>query len=405
MTTDNIIKSLPRGYSLRTENHSYEIVEEISRGGFGITYKVKNKQNFCVGEYMVPAGETLVLKECCRSSPETPSMERLQNGLVHLRDRERGALVRRQFLAEARAMEKLQKAFPLEKQGKLTNGFVPIYHAGASKTKLSGKGTEPDYEADNIIYLVMPFIPGGNLKRKISTGASFAHIAYWLYEILNGLQYIHTGNPMAGGLSMLHCDIKPSNIMLTEKQEALLIDFGGVIEDNGNRVTSRVMTPAYASPEQILHKPLKPSSDLYSLAASFYELITGTRILPAKKRIESDSYHSLSQRTGLISKFDAAWEQLMGRDNFHLCGRSFGKVFLQGIDRALSMIPEQRWTSAEEWRNGVYGNSQLQNVFSHPPPVSTNTLPVSSKNLSLLDLILYIAIGLLVLIITLILYI
>ena len=83
----------------------------------------------------------------------------------------------------------------------------------------------------------------------------------------------------------LHRDIKPSNILVSSNGQARLLDFGvaKLLEDGGTHATELtrfggdVLTPAYASPEQILGQPLTVASDVYSLGVVLYELLAGVR--------------------------------------------------------------------------------------------------------------------------------
>ncbi|MDX1420792.1 MAG: serine/threonine-protein kinase, partial [Rubricoccaceae bacterium] len=85
---------------------------------------------------------------------------------------------------------------------------------------------------------------------------------------------------------VLHRDLKPSNILVTPGREVKLLDFGIAKLLNPHlsssampvtRTALRVMTPEYASPEQVRGEPLSTASDVYSLGIILYELLTGHR--------------------------------------------------------------------------------------------------------------------------------
>src|SRR6185503_12991323 len=85
---------------------------------------------------------------------------------------------------------------------------------------------------------------------------------------------------------VIHRDIKPSNILVTEERRVMLLDFGiakllnptlGPADQAYTRTEWRVMTPEYASPEQVRGDSLTTASDVYALGVLLYELLSGRR--------------------------------------------------------------------------------------------------------------------------------
>lgn len=143
--------------------------------------------------------------------------------------------------------------------------------------RLDHSNIVPIYDFDeyqNIPYLVMKYIPGMTLKRKaIKAGLTLRDTYELLRDIADGLDYAHREG-------ILHRDMKPSNILVDDRNRPYITDFGlARIASAGSSTISHDMmlgTPFYISPEQAQgERNLTAQTDIYSLGVILYELITG----------------------------------------------------------------------------------------------------------------------------------
>jgi eukaryotic-like serine/threonine-protein kinase len=137
---------------------------------------------------------------------------------------------------------------------------VPVYYWGRSE--------------DGTYYMAMEHVPGGNLKDRVRHGEPLSAdtAAGMILQVADALSFAHERG-------VIHRDVKPHNILLTEAGYVKVADFGIARAANATTITSRsspVMgTAGYISPEQAMGAPVGPQSDLYSLGVVLYEALTG----------------------------------------------------------------------------------------------------------------------------------
>ena len=128
----------------------------------------------------------------------------------------------------------------------------------------------------SIISFLMDYVEGSDLRQEIRThknGLELERIRAVLTPICAALQFAH-------GRGVIHCDIKPENILLDSAGKALLSDFGiaQVVSGPYSRGgSSTAGTSAYMAPEQIQNGVVSSQSDLYSLGVLLFEMLTGCR--------------------------------------------------------------------------------------------------------------------------------
>lgn len=206
--------SLPRDFG------PYELIREIGRGGMGVVYEARQKGlDRSVAVKMILAGHL--------ASPE---------------------LVRR-FQTEAKAAARLHHS-----------NIVPIHDVG----QIEGQD-----------FFAMEYIDGQSLAERIARGPIDASAAVrWVAAVARAVAHLHQ-------LGVIHRDLKPSNILLDSEDHPYVTDFGlAKVFSAGSDMTATGIiagTPSYMAPEQASgkHADVGPTTDVYSLGAILYELLTG----------------------------------------------------------------------------------------------------------------------------------
>jgi eukaryotic-like serine/threonine-protein kinase len=202
----------------------YEIIKEVGRGSTGCVYLSHDPYY----------GRDVAIKVY---NIET-------NG-----DPDKAKVARKMFLSEAHMVGMLQHP-----------NILPIYDAG---------------EENGHYYVVTEFVHGARTLSAYCKPDNLLRIddvVELVYKCAKALSYAH-------GRGVIHRDIKPSNVMLTVDSDVRIIDFGiAIVADSEiSRIEGIAGSPSYMSPEQVQSLEITNRSDLYSLGAVMYELLTGYR--------------------------------------------------------------------------------------------------------------------------------
>ncbi|PRB18293.1 Stk1 family PASTA domain-containing Ser/Thr kinase [Microbacterium sp. MYb62] len=144
--------------------------------------------------------------------------------------------------------------------------IVRVFDAGDPSSNDSGSSEPP--------YIVMELVKGTLLKDIIAAGpVPVEDAVHYVDGILEALDYSHRAG-------VVHRDIKPGNVMVTDKGQVKVMDFGiaRAVSDSSSTVaetTQIIGTAAYFSPEQAKGEPVDARADLYSTGVVLYELLTG----------------------------------------------------------------------------------------------------------------------------------
>lgn len=168
-------------------------------------------------------------------------------------------------------------------------------------------------------YIVMEYVPGATLKAKIQAEAplDIQTVVSIAKDIADGLSHAHANN-------IVHCDIKPHNILMTTDNHAKIADFGiarAVTESTMTYSGSVVGSVHYFSPEQARGSGITPKSDVYSLGIVMYEMLTGhlpfvgeNPVSIAMKHVEELPIPPSNYRTGIPPMLEAIVMRTMSKD-------------------------------------------------------------------------------------------
>ncbi len=293
----------------------YRIVRHIARGGFGSVY----------------LAEDTLLREQVAIKELIPALVGDEDAL-------------KRFLVEAKAMMQLS-------------------HPHIVRTREA-------FEAGNNYYMVMEYMPGGSLEGQFKARKAMPvdDAVRILAEVCEGLAYAHARG-------VVHCDLKPSNVLLAADGSAKVADFG-VAHVSDQVVTRSWITPGgfaggtlpYMSPEQTDGVRDNPRVDIYALGAILYRALTGRMYLDFDQR---DTPRAQSDNVQRITSQEPV------PPSSH--NRRIPSWLEAVVLKALAKQPEDRYASAEEFRSALLSPPSEQAVPAVAPVVASapHAAPVS----------------------------
>ena len=197
----------------------YNVLERIGKGGMGVVYRALDT---------VLHREVALKTHTVGDDPEAQAIER--------------------FFREARVVASFRH-----------QNIVTVYDLGHDEDK---------------VFIAMELLRGEDLHEFIEEGR---HIS--LEEKLRIVQCVAQGLAHAHERGIVHRDIKPRNVLITEEGEVKLLDFGlaHISYSTLTEAGQIIGTPFYMSPEQVLGEKADPRSDIFSLGSLLYELLTGEK--------------------------------------------------------------------------------------------------------------------------------
>ncbi|MCC6406471.1 MAG: tetratricopeptide repeat protein [Planctomycetes bacterium] len=209
-------------------------------------------------------------------------------------------------------------------------------------------------------YLVMELVRGETIDRYAeSQRLPLAARLRLFAQVCRAVHYAHQN-------LVVHCDLKPANILIDERGQPRLLDFGiaRLLEEEPDEATpdaprtlARVLTPEYASPEQLAGGAVTTALDVYSLGVVLYELLTGRRPFQSDSRSPADWERLIRERTPerpstRVFRADSAREPGAIAATFKSTPAGLKRALRGDLDRivlmALRKEPERRYASAQE---------------------------------------------------------
>jgi len=246
----------------------YRIVRRLAAGGFGIVYLAVDTE-----------GQQVAVKEYLPSSLAT------------------------------RGPGELLPQVPPEKLSLYRLGLKSFFEEGRSLAQISHASVVSVlnfFRENETVYMVMNYLEGASLQEFIITARELKKQKVFrestirsLYdEVLRGLRIVHQHK-------MLHLDIKPANVFVTDDNRAVLIDFGAareVLNKEGNFIRP-MYTPGFAAPEMYRRDAsMGPWTDIYAIGACIYASMQGYPPNDAPQRLEKDRLSlALSRLRGVYS--------------------------------------------------------------------------------------------------------
>lgn len=206
----------------------------------------------------------------------------------------------------------------------------------------------------HIAFMAMEYLEGRELKDIIASGETLPldRAAEIIAQVADGLAFAHENGTV-------HRDIKPANIMVLSNGSVKITDFGIAKMSSSSRTQIGIVlgSPKYMSPEQIVGKPVDGRSDIFSLGAVLYELVTGKSAFGGEDNtLTTIMYRVLNEMP-----------QLPGSINPSIPG-----AFDYIIARALAKEPDKRYQSAREMANDL---RNYRNLAYTAPAASAASAP------------------------------
>lgn len=271
----------------------YVIEKKIGAGGFGITYLARHTildRKYAIKEFFMSGYNVR------NNATNHVSLQGLE-----VKDFDR---VRQTFINEARTLAHLNN-----------EAIVKVIDI---------------FDENGTSYMVMPFVEGTTLKSMVEKDGPMEYemAVNYMVQICEALTYIHSKD-------ILHRDVTPDNVIVTPEQKIVLIDFGSARKfiDNKTQRQTTIVKPGYAPLEQHSARSRKGAfTDIYSVGAVFYYLLTGERPMDATERVLEKMKEPIELNSNIPPQINAI------------------------IMKAMEMDGEMRYQSAKELIDDIFSD-------------------------------------------------
>ena len=297
----------------------YVIGRVLGFGGFGVTYigwDTVLLRKVAVKEYLPGEFSTRIPGQTQITTYEGERSEQFDSGLG-------------KFLEEAKMLAKMEAA----------NGVVRIYNS---------------FKENNTAYIILEYLEGRTLKAYLEQHEklSVEEAKEILHPIVIALKEVHA-------MGVMHRDIAPDNIFLTNDGKVKLLDFGAsrFATTSHSKSLSVIIKPGYAPVEQYRSRGDQgPWTDVYSLAATFYKMVTGITPEDAMERVEKEELKKPSK-----------------------LGVAIPKNTEHAIVNALNIKIEDRTQDAESFEKELYGDEKVKLKFVKLKKADVGKWPLWAK--------------------------